>query len=84
MTPTDREHYYDCLYFQAINSSFSFNSNTNPFQFNRNINTERHWRPLAGVGEITAEQFAGNYMIDSNKSVGHFYNYFPRNRIHVS
>jgi hypothetical protein len=41
-------------------------------EFNLNTNMERHWRPIAGVGEITDEQFAGNYMIDSNKCVGHF------------
>ncbi len=38
---------------------------------------QRQWRPIDGVGEISYEQFIGNYMIDSHKSLGYFlYNYF--------
>jgi hypothetical protein len=73
MTPIDREHYYDYLYFQAINTSLNFNLNKKIlFDFNLNTNKQRYWRPITGVGEITDEQFAGNYMIDSNKSVNYF------------
>ena len=31
-----------------------------------------NWKPIDGIGELIDEQFVGNYMIDSNTSVGHF------------
>jgi hypothetical protein len=63
MTSNEREDSYDRLYSQVINTILHLNFNNN---------TQRHWRPIDGVGEIADEQFVGNYMIDSNKSVGHF------------
>ena len=75
MTSTDREHYNARRYSQEISTSL----NLNLFELNLNPDTQQHWRPMAGVGEITNEQFVGNYMIDSNKSVGHFHNSFPTN-----
>ena len=45
--------------------------------FNSNDQIPREWRPIEGVGEITDEQFVGNYMIDVDQSVNHFsYNSF--------
>ena len=67
MTSINREDYYDFLYSQAINASLNLN-------LNRNTNMQRHWRPINGVGEISYEYLIGNYMIDSNKCVGLFYN----------
>jgi len=75
MTPSEREHYYDHLYSQAINTSLNFNLNKKNFQLNLHDNTQRHWRPIDGVGEIPDEQFVGNYMIDSSKCVGHYFFY---------
>ncbi len=73
MTPSEREDYYDRLYSQAIKTSLNMNLNKIFFDLNLNDNTQRHWRPMDGVGEIPDEQFVGNYMVDSNKSVGHFF-----------
>ena len=44
--------------------------------------SSREWRPIDGVGQISDEQFVGNYMFDSDTSVIHFfYNYFSTNFI---
>jgi hypothetical protein len=72
MTPSERENYYDRLYSQAISTSLNFNLNKIFLELNLNDNKQRHWRPIDGVGEIAVEEFVGNYMVDSNKSVGHF------------
>jgi hypothetical protein len=54
-------------------------SNDREHDFNLDMNTQQHWRPIPGVGVITIEQFVNNHMVDSNKSVGHFHNEFPTN-----
>jgi hypothetical protein len=40
---------------------------------NLNDQIQREWRPIDGVGQISNEQFVGNYMIDDDKSVNHFF-----------
>jgi hypothetical protein len=60
---------------------FSDHLYLNP-NLNLNDHIEHRWRPMDGVGQISDEQFVGNYMIDSDKSVNHFfYNYFSTNFI---
>ena len=40
---------------------------------NEKENSSREWRPIDGVGQISHEQFVGNYMFDSDTSVNHFF-----------
>lgn len=64
MSPSSEQEQYSDHLNLNVNKSF--------FELYLNDNTQRHWRPIDGVGEIDNELFVGNYMIDSNKSVEHF------------